>query len=762
MPVLTGFQVSFDVKKAERIREIRRRQRRALKSVQSPRYEKLKRAISGVAVTPREAAKAEAKATVHVAARRKAVASRRSEETTKHLEAYEKLSRHRLALVREELKNRSFRTPETILLEARDRSRRSKAIHDRRRPATIMKTLGTRLIVETRPTTLPHLTRTVSKLFHIPAGQDLKDFGLTVTTLYRNIATDRIFVIELGLPRSSARHEIYNIAFALRRSRQFTSVMPERIFSELFATVQPDDHPEVRRQTLWHIGDDVNDMDIRVRAAWGLDPPPGGRRLGERVVVGHLDTGWRSHDQYDQDRIDRDRSHNAISGQTGGHNAVHELPPHYNPNVTHGTATGSAIASEQDPASLATIVANPNPERGAIATNEVSVGGIAPGVTVIPIKCVDDVTGVARIADIHLARAMEYAIDCDVDVISISLGGIQHPALEEAIERAIEAGIIIVAAAGQSYYVVNVFDPHDSVVQPASHPDVIAVAGSTEKRLPWGESHRGPNADIAAPATGVWIADFDPEDESEVAIAGFGTSFSTAITAGAAALWVGFWGKQTLREKYQDANTPIAHVFHEVLRQSADNREGNEHRLTGDWNTNLYGAGILNVERLLATALPDTVPPPRTEAGNLLGIIGDIGAGIDQGLRDTRNFVEDLAMDSAELAQNLATSAVLWAQAETDSAIALVEEEYRRALAAVDAAVGQTRALAEQSVALVENVLDELVETGEELVEEAAETAEDLVEAASDMVEEGADTTGEAVEDVMDWWNGLWDADDDD
>lgn len=149
------------------------------------------------------------------------------------------------------------------------------------------------------------------------------------------------------------------------------------------------------------------------------------------------------------------------------------------------------------------------------------------------------------------------------------------------------------AAAGQTYLgnIVSVVSPDDSVIEPARFSDVIAVAGCSTNGQPWDESHRGPNVDITAPDDAIWVADFtgdgvnDGEAMRPVLHAASGTSFATAIVAGAAAAWVAHWGgrKRLKEEHYGD--TPLAWVFRELLQRTAGPVSG------AAWDTEGSGPG---------------------------------------------------------------------------------------------------------------------------------------------------------------------------
>lgn len=99
---------------------------------------------------------------------------------------------------------------------------------------------------------------------------------------------------------------------------------------------------------------------------------------------------------------------------------------------------------------------NPNDEAGhgthvagtvaATADNGIGGAGVAPGAKVMPLRFLDR-NGAGNVGD--AISAIEYAVTNGADVVNASWGGPAYSApLEAAIRRAGEAGVIVVAAAG--------------------------------------------------------------------------------------------------------------------------------------------------------------------------------------------------------------------------------------------------------------------------------------------------------------------------
>jgi serine protease len=307
----------------------------------------------------------------------------------------------------------------------------------------------------------------------------------------------------------------------------------------------------------------------RVKQAWALSPPTSaGRTHGEGIVVGHPDTGYTQHAEI-WDAVPRVRvadSYDFVRRQPDARDPLEEGNP------GHGTTTASVIMSSTG---------------GAAAP---FVSGIAPAATIIPLRVTPRVV---LLSFDRLAEAIHYAVDKGCHVISMSLGGpAPSRALERAIDRAVQHGVVVLAAAG------NVWP---FVVYPARFDQVIACAACNCQRKVWERSASGPAVDVTAPGESVWVArpGRDAGQADDHVDVGSGTSYAVATTAGACALWLAFHGRDALVARY--GAPQVAAVFKELLMtQGVDTPSG--------WRRDRHGAGIVNVEKLLSAPLPATAP----------------------------------------------------------------------------------------------------------------------------------------------------------
>jgi hypothetical protein len=213
--------------------------------------------------------------------------------------------------------------------------------------------------------------------------------------------------------------------------------------------------------------------------------------------------------------------------------------------------------------------------------------GIAPRVPLVPVRIADDVF--VSHAQRELAQALRHLVQqAGVGVVNLSMGFLprwQMGVLDEAIDLAYEAGVILVCAAGQ---------PLASVISPAHGRRTIAAAGSTVGSIPWSKSAHGPAVDWAAPADAMFRAEVRRNGTAGYAADGDGTSYATAITTGAAALWLARH-RDALPAAYAEAWQRVE-AFKAVARATA---RPMPHQQPGS-----FGAGILDIGRLLAAPLP--------------------------------------------------------------------------------------------------------------------------------------------------------------
>jgi len=158
----------------------------------------------------------------------------------------------------------------------------------------------------------------------------------------------------------------------------------------------------------------------------------------------------------------------------------------------------------------------------AIRNNHTGIAGVA-SVTIMPVKVLDE-SGQGWSS--HVAAGIRYAAENGADVISLSLGS-EWPSrlIESACQDAVQAGAIVVAAAGNS----GAEGP--GLVYPGAYPGVIAVGATNAADRRAYFSSYGPELDVVAPGVSILSTYYDGDYAWRS-----GTSMATPHVAGAAAL----------------------------------------------------------------------------------------------------------------------------------------------------------------------------------------------------------------------------------
>jgi len=255
-----------------------------------------------------------------------------------------------------------------------------------------------------------------------------------------------------------------------------------------------------------------------------------------KIVVGVIDTG-----------IDRNHEDLKSRIEPGGYN-FYANDSILNDIHGHGTMVSGVIAAESGNGKGITGVAGPY------------------DVSILPLKVSD--TGSLTLS--NLIKAIDYAVDKKVDVLNLSLGGSKYSVLEnKAIQRAIRADIVVVAAAGNEALKGN------NLSYPASYDHVISVGAIDENNERSSFSNYNHLIDLVAPGERIYTT--TPND-SYVAV--HGTSFSAPIVAGTVAMMKGL-----------DPNLSIDEID-SLLKTTAK-----DHGVPGP--DPFYGAGVLDIERLI-------------------------------------------------------------------------------------------------------------------------------------------------------------------
>ncbi|MGB6299577.1 MAG: S8 family serine peptidase [Rivularia sp. (in: cyanobacteria)] len=312
--------------------------------------------------------------------------------------------------------------------------------------------------------------------------------------------------------------------------------------------------------------------ELKVLQAWQKYFPDANKLPGNGVIIAHPDTGYTTHPEI-ADNLLLEEGYDFVDSDEDETDPLQKSDTELVNNPGHGTLAASVMVS-------------PPKAQGNYANNKY-VTGVAPGAKLVPLRVS---YSVVLLSNRNLARAIEYAADKGFHIVSISLGAaFYNKRLRTAILYAQKRGVIIIAASGT-------WVPF--VVFPAAYDEVIAVGGSTVNRKIWFGSPRGRKLDVLAPGKGVWYARTVKEDgELKYKIQqGSGTSLSTPLVTGVAALWLSYHGRDNLVRRYGAEKIPF--IFNQLLRETCD--------VPPNWKPR-YGAGIVNAAKLLDAPLPDNI-----------------------------------------------------------------------------------------------------------------------------------------------------------
>ncbi|MBI2933694.1 MAG: S8 family serine peptidase [Planctomycetes bacterium] len=326
------------------------------------------------------------------------------------------------------------------------------------------------------------------------------------------------------------------------------------------------------------------DDDIDAPAAWDLGTG------SAQVVVAVIDTGidyrhpdltanvWVNSDEIPGNNVDDDGNGyvDDIHGYDFFNRDSDPLDDHF-----HGTHVSGTI--------------------GGVGNNGVGVAGVCWTVRLMGLKFL----GGGGSGDTGGAiSAIQYAINNGAHVMSNSWGGGAYSqALQDAITAAYDAGIVFVAAAGNSNT--------DLPMYPAACDHVITVSAVDHNDMKASFSNYGLNIDVAAPGVNVFSTKL-----SNTYGAASGTSMACPHVSGLAALL-----------KSRNAMLTVDQV-ESVLKASADDR--------GDpgWDT-IYGAGRINAHQAmqmvdqgqvdLPTAIITSPVQGQTLFGTSVNVVGTAG-----------------------------------------------------------------------------------------------------------------------------------------
>ena len=206
---------------------------------------------------------------------------------------------------------------------------------------------------------------------------------------------------------------------------------------------------------------------------------------------------------------------------------------------------------------------------GATNNNNVGIAGIAPGVTIIPLKTMEGGRSYAS----KNAQAIIDAVDeFDCDIINLSFGSKrQADDLHDAIKYAVSKGAIVVCSTGN--------EGTDEMEYPGAYEETIGVGSVNKSKNASSFSHRNTSIFVTAPGENT----ISLKPDSRMFKLGSGTSYSAPYISGLAAL---------LKEKFPAMTKDD---FAEILKASSEDLGEKGYDTT-------YGWGLIQVPQAIREA----------------------------------------------------------------------------------------------------------------------------------------------------------------
>lgn len=198
------------------------------------------------------------------------------------------------------------------------------------------------------------------------------------------------------------------------------------------------------------------------------------------------------------DRIDADVVHSGGNSGSGIKVAIIDTGidlDHPDLTVAGGATFVEGTTSPDDDEGHGTHVAG---TVAALAGNGIGVIGVAPAASLYAVKVLDS-SGSGYYSDI--VAGIDWSVSNGMQVINMSLGGSSDDStLRAACDNAYAAGVVVVAAAGNSG---NPAGKGDNVGYPAKYESVIAVAATDSGDRRASFSSTGPAVELAAPGVDI-------------------------------------------------------------------------------------------------------------------------------------------------------------------------------------------------------------------------------------------------------------------
>ncbi|SIT42989.1 Subtilase family protein [Paraburkholderia ribeironis] len=264
---------------------------------------------------------------------------------------------------------------------------------------------------------------------------------------------------------------------------------------------------------------------------------------GDGVRIAHLDIGWWP------EHYSVPLNMRAQQGWNFVEDNDNTSDPGEGPNAGHGTATLALLAGNEVSLTAKT------PATPAGQVYEGFIGG-APRAEVVPVRIAGVDGSVVHLYGETMAKGLMYALkpgnSQQCDVVSLSHGGLPMKSWARATNALFEAGVVVVAAAGDSFWAVVTDIVTHFTLYPSAFYRVVTATGVTFDEGPYKRDELGVMQGCWGPdkvmlkATGAYtpnVPSMTYRTEHGWTMHGGGTSSSAPQIAAACALWLAGPGK---------------------------------------------------------------------------------------------------------------------------------------------------------------------------------------------------------------------------
>jgi hypothetical protein len=346
----------------------------------------------------------------------------------------------------------------------------------------------------------------------------------------------------------------------------------------------------------WHLLSDFSQL------KQARDEVSNGKR---KVRIGHFDTGFDPNHVTRPEFLNLALQKNFVPGETEN-DAADPAQRGFIKQPGHGTGTLSILAGNK----LSGVA-----EAGQFQND---FAGGAPRAEIVPVRVANSVVLFFTSA---VAKAFAYVVDIGADVVSMSMGGAASAAWTDMVNRAYEAGVFIVCAAGNNFGGL----PTKNIVYPARYKRVTAACGVMEDGRPYNDlppwimqGNYGPSSkmDTAIAAYTPNIPWAELGCSKIVDMDGQGTSSATPQVAAAGALWL-----MKHDPHYSEGWQKVEAVRHALFSTALNT------------NQERFGRGILQAATALGVAPPQERDLKKTKPDSaslsILRVLTGLGVAAD-------------------------------------------------------------------------------------------------------------------------------------